>query len=110
MTFPRELGGEKGAVAIGSQACAASLSIRHRRPRGPSTEHCQLREFYVEIDNAGRSAFHFSLHLLTAVCIAARRRARATRSRGSHNGSEPRRPRRQPGSKTAFLAPRRGPP
>src|SRR5260370_14456936 len=64
MTFPRELGGEKGAVAIGSQSSAASLSIRHRRLRGPSTEHGQLREFCVEIDDAGRSALHFSLRLL----------------------------------------------
>src|SRR5205807_1545964 len=63
MTFPRELGGEKGAVAIGSQSSAASLSIRHRRLRGPSTEHGQLREFCVEIDDAGRSALHFSLRL-----------------------------------------------
>src|SRR5260370_12365871 len=66
MTFPRELGGEKGAVAIGSQSSAASLSIRHRRLRGPSTEHGQLREFCVEIDDAGRSALHFSLRL--ALC------------------------------------------
>src|SRR5882672_9134979 len=63
MTFPRELSGEKGAVAIGSQSSAASLSIRHRRLRGPSTEHCQLCEFRVEIDDARRSAFHFSLRL-----------------------------------------------
>src|SRR6266446_3974051 len=62
MTFPCELGGEKGAVAVGSQSCAASLSICHRRLRGSSTEHCQLREFCVEIDDAGRSTFHFSLH------------------------------------------------
>src|SRR5437867_2165278 len=60
MTFPRELGGEKDAVAIGSQACAATLSIRHRRLRGPSTEHCQLREFRVEIDDARHSPFRFS--------------------------------------------------
>src|SRR5712691_9794715 len=71
MTFPGELGGEKDAVAVGSQTCAASLSISHRRLRGPSTEHCQLREFCVEIDDAGRSALHFSLHLLTAVRIEA---------------------------------------
>src|SRR6266446_10237761 len=63
MTFPRELGGEKGAVAVGSQSSAASLSICHRRLRGPSTEHGQLREFCVEIDDAGRSALHFSLGL-----------------------------------------------
>src|SRR6266481_2202338 len=63
MTFPRELGGEKDAVAVGSQACAATLSIRHRRLRGPAMEHCQLREFRVEIDDARRSAFHFSLRL-----------------------------------------------
>src|ERR1700730_7690796 len=80
MTFPRKLGGEKGAVAVGSQSCGAALAIRHRRLRGPPTEHCQLRELCVEIDDAGRSALHFSLHLLTAVCVAARRRARATRS------------------------------
>src|SRR5207244_9479850 len=62
MTFPRELGGEKGAVAIGSQSSAASLSIRHRRLRGPSTEHCQLREFGLEIDDAGRHG-HCSFRL-----------------------------------------------
>src|ERR1700726_3975002 len=61
MTFPRELGGEKGAVAIGSQSSAASLSIRHRRLRGPSTEHRQLRELGIEIDDAGCSAWHHSL-------------------------------------------------
>src|ERR1700752_1067391 len=63
MTFPRELGGEKGAVAIGSQSSAASLAIRHRRLRGSSTEHCQLREFRVEIDDTGRPAPHFPLGL-----------------------------------------------
>src|SRR5438132_2270417 len=60
MTFPRELGGEKGAVAIGSQSSAASLAIRHRRLRGPSTKHGQLREFRVEIDDTGHSPFRFS--------------------------------------------------
>jgi hypothetical protein len=30
MTFPCKLGGEKSAVAVGSQSCAASLSMRHR--------------------------------------------------------------------------------
>src|SRR5437867_1242783 len=63
MTFPRELGGEKGAVAIGSQSSAASLAIRHRRLRGPSTEHGQLREFRVEVDDAGRSGCYYFLRL-----------------------------------------------
>src|SRR6267378_8186542 len=63
MTLPRELGGEKGAVAIGSQSSAASLSIRHRRLRGPSTEHGQLREFRVEIDDAGRPGCRHFLRL-----------------------------------------------
>src|SRR5260370_18525389 len=69
MTFPRELGGEKGAVAVGSQSCAASLSICHRRLRGPATEHCQLREFCIEIDDAGRFAFHYFPHFMTAACF-----------------------------------------
>ena len=55
VTFPRKFGREKGAVAVGSQSAAASLSIRHRRLRGSPAEHCQLREFRVEIDDAGRS-------------------------------------------------------
>ena len=55
MTFPRELRGAEGAVAVGSQSCAASLSIRHRRLRRPPAEHRQLREFGVEIDDARRS-------------------------------------------------------
>src|ERR1700730_2165171 len=62
MTFPRELGSEKGAVAIGSQSSAASLSIRHRRLRGPSTEHGQLREFCVEIDDTGQPGAHVFLY------------------------------------------------
>jgi len=53
MTFPRELGGEKNALAVGSQSCGATLSVRHRRLRGPSTEHCQLREFCVEMALSG---------------------------------------------------------
>src|ERR1700736_252032 len=61
MTFPRELGGEKGAIAVGRQSCAASLSICHRRLRGSSAEHCQLREFCIEIDDGGCSILHFSL-------------------------------------------------
>src|SRR5438105_13994012 len=36
MIFTRELDGEKGAVAVGSQSCAASLSILDRRLRGSS--------------------------------------------------------------------------
>src|ERR1700730_15217189 len=59
MTFPRELGGEKGAVTIESQSSAASLSIRHRPLRGPSTEHRKLRAFRVEIDDAGRRGHCF---------------------------------------------------
>src|SRR3984893_18208682 len=47
--------------AVGSQSCDAPLCLRPRRLRGPS-EHLQLREFRVEIDDAGRSAFHVSLH------------------------------------------------
>src|SRR3984893_8867192 len=73
MAFPRELGGEQGAVAVGSQSSTASLAICHRRLRGSSTEHSQLREFCVEIDDAGRSTFHFLLHLMAAVCIEAPR-------------------------------------
>src|SRR5713101_2181206 len=67
MIFPRGLDGQKEAVAVGSQLCDASLAIGHRRTGGPS-EHSQLREFCVEIDYAGRSACHFSLQSMTAVC------------------------------------------
>src|ERR1700682_4133844 len=62
MIFARELDGEEEAVAVGSQSGDPSLSIRHRRLRGPSA-HGQLRDFGVEIDDAGRSALHFSLPL-----------------------------------------------
>src|SRR5260370_30488494 len=64
MTFARELRGSEGAVAVGGQSCGAALSIRHRRLRGPATEHGQLREFGVEIDDAGVPVFYFCRHFL----------------------------------------------
>src|SRR6266851_3830907 len=57
MTFTCELRAGKGAVAVGRQSCGAPLSIRHRRLGGPAAEHRQLREFCVEIDDAGRSGY-----------------------------------------------------
>jgi len=56
MTFPRKLRDAKAAIAVLRQSCGASLSLRHRRLRDPPTKHRQLREFRVEIDDAGRSA------------------------------------------------------
>src|SRR5216683_1130156 len=41
----------------------AIIPARSAKDWGPSVEHCQLRELCVEIDDAGRSAFHFSLRL-----------------------------------------------
>jgi hypothetical protein len=78
MTFPCKLGGEKSAVAVGSQSCAASLSIRHRRLRGSSTEHCQLREFCVEIDDAGRSTFPLPDIVAHLIISTPRRQSRST--------------------------------
>src|SRR5438132_4855727 len=50
MTFPRELGGEKGAVAVGSQSRDAPLSLRHRRMRGPSSHYEPYRVCPVVVD------------------------------------------------------------
>src|SRR5580700_9103793 len=65
MAFPmvgsRGLDGQKEAVAVGRQSCDASLCLLPCRLWRPS-EHCQLREFRVEIDDAGRFAVHVSLH------------------------------------------------
>src|SRR6516164_9713537 len=60
MVCPRGLDGQKEAVAVGSQSCDASLCLLPCRLGGP-LEHCQLREFRTEIDDARHSAFHFSL-------------------------------------------------
>src|ERR1700730_10674441 len=65
MICPRGLDRQKEDVAVGSQSCDASLCLLPHRLRGPS-EHCQLREFGAEIDDAGGSTFHFFLHLSTA--------------------------------------------
>src|SRR5437660_4699071 len=54
----------KEAIAVGSQLCDASLAIRRRRTGGPS-EHLQLRDFCVEVDDAGRFAFHVLLRRLS---------------------------------------------
>src|SRR3984893_12754334 len=70
MIFPRGLDGQKEAVAVGSQLCDASLAISRRRTGGPS-EHLQLGDFCVEVDDAGRFGFHVSLQLMTAVFIDA---------------------------------------
>src|SRR6266851_1022917 len=67
MTFPRELGGEKGALAIRSQSAAASLSIRHRRLRRPSAEHGQ---------RTSRKTF---LHPALVSCRVGRQRSRSFR-------------------------------
>ena len=64
MIFPGGLEGQKQAVAVGSQLCDASLAIRRRRTGGPP-EHCQLRDFCVEVDDAGRFAFHVLLRRLS---------------------------------------------
>src|SRR5882672_12126157 len=61
MVCPRGLYGQKEAIAVGSQSRDASLCLGSRRLGGPS-EHVQLREFRVEIDDAGRFAVHVSLH------------------------------------------------
>src|ERR687888_1672315 len=63
MAFPGKLGDEQTTVAIGRQSCTAALAIRHRRLRGPSAEHRQLRELGVEIDDAGRSGCCYFLWL-----------------------------------------------
>ena len=54
---------QKEAVAVGSQSCDASLAIHRGRLRSPS-EHRQLCELGVEIDDGERSAFHIVLRLL----------------------------------------------
>src|SRR5579864_9713081 len=56
MPFSRELGGGEGAVTVGRQSRGAALPIGHRRSRGPPTEHRQLREFRIEVDDARHSA------------------------------------------------------
>src|ERR1700730_12873107 len=61
MAFPRKLGDAKTAIAVGRQSSRTPLSIRHRRLRGPSTEHRQLLELGIEIDDAGCSVWHHSL-------------------------------------------------
>ena len=61
MVCPRGLDRQKEAVTVGRQLRHTSLCLLPRRLGGPS-EHVQLREFRVEIDDAGRFAFHFSLH------------------------------------------------
>src|ERR1700730_4238463 len=63
MTFSGEFGDEQTAVAVGRQTRAATLAIRHRRLRGPSAEHRQLRELRVEVDDARYSARHCPLRL-----------------------------------------------
>src|SRR6516162_4813018 len=108
MTFPGKLRNAKTAIAIRRQTCAAALAIRHRRLRGPSTEHRQLRELGVEIDDARHSAWHYTLWLrrprvvdIILDVVAGKRRApgrpalcgakampRALWDDGDHSGTE----------------------
>jgi hypothetical protein len=39
VTFPGKLRNAKTAIPVRRQTCAAALAIRHRRLRGPPTEH-----------------------------------------------------------------------
>src|SRR5438874_11164395 len=61
MTFPGKLRNVKAAIAVRRQWSRTPLSMRHLRLRSPSTEHRQLRELGIEIDDAGCSAWHHSL-------------------------------------------------
>src|SRR5437899_1373448 len=65
MTRPCGLTGDEDTVAIRAQLRPTAPALRPLCLRCQSTEHGQLGEFGVEIDDARRFAFHFSLHLLT---------------------------------------------
>src|SRR5919204_512411 len=53
MTCPRVLTGEENTVAVTAQLCRAAPALVPRCSRCQSAEHGQLREFGVEIDDAG---------------------------------------------------------
>src|SRR5215469_18046345 len=108
VTFPGKLRDVKAAIGVGRQSCGAALALRHRRLRGSAAEHRELREFRGEIDNAGRSAWHYPLWLcrprvidIELDVVAGKRRApgrpalrgakpmpRALRNDSDHSGAE----------------------
>src|SRR4029077_9797941 len=108
MAFPGKLRDAEAAVAVRSQWRSAALAIRHRRLRGPAMEHGSLREFCVEIDDAGRSGCYYFLRLhrprvvdIELNVVAGKRRApgrpalcrvkavpRTPRNDGDHSGAK----------------------